>query len=222
MIRIILVDDHLIVRDGIKNLIETNPEYSVVSEATNVNDAITLLHKIKTDLLITDIALENSNGIYLTRQARVLFPNLRILVLSMHNAVDYINESLASGANGYLLKDCTKQELYEAITKTLNNETYVCKSSCQVLMNNSLKNGATDINNDQLDKKDIQALTRREIQVLKLISQGYINKEIAGQLSLSVRTVDKHRFNILHKFHVNNTAELLHKAAKMKLLSMAN
>lgn len=218
MIRILLVDDHLIVREGLKNLIENNPQHSVVGEATNAIDALDLLKKLKPDLLITDITLENSNGIYLTKKAKALFPELHIMILSMHNTLDYISESLASGANGYLLKDCTKNELYDGIVKILKNETFVCKSSSQVLMNNSLNNGER-ITENANDTNNTDLLTRREMEILKLISQGFINKEIASQLSLSVRTVDKHRFNILHKLRVNNTAELLHKAIKMRIIN---
>lgn len=223
MIKILLVDDHQIVREGMKNLLESNPEYIVVGETVNVDDALKLLEKLKPDFLITDITLSNSNGIDLSRQARNLFPELHILMLSMHTSVDYIEESLNSGANGYLLKDCTKYELFDAITKILNKEIYVCKSSSQILMNKSLNQNNVLLSqktSNAMEQDVFTALTRREIEVLKLISNGLTNKEIATKLSLSVRTVDKHRSNILHKLKVNNTAELLNKANKLNIIQM--
>lgn len=211
MIKILLVDDHQIVREGIKNLLESNPEYIVVGETENTADALKLIEKLKPDFLITDITLSNSNGIDLSKQVRSLFPELHILILSMHDSIDYINKSLNSGANGYLLKDCTKYELFDAITKILNKEVYICKSSSQILMNTSL---------NQIEQDILPALTRREMEILKLISNGFTNKEIANKLVLSVRTVDKHRSNILYKLKVNNTAELLNKANKLKIIQM--
>lgn len=218
MIKIILVDDHQIVRDGIKNLLESNHEYSVIAEAEEVEEALKLLAKLTPDFLITDISLSNSSGIELAKRARILYPDLPILVLSMHTSFDYINESLNVGASGYLLKDCTKHELFEAITKIMKREVYLSKSASQVLMNKALNKSAAYAININSVKED-SLLTRRELEILKLISDGLTNKEIALKLNLSVRTVDKHRFNILQKFNANNTAELLKKAGKLNLLN---
>lgn len=217
MLKILLVDDHQIVREGIRNLLETNLEYIVVGETVNTDDALELIEKIKPDLLITDIALPGASGIDLSRRARKLFPELHILVLSMHNSVDYIKESLNSGANGYLLKDCTKYELFDAISQILKNEVYICKSSSQILMNESL-NTNYGYKNTGIQEEEYSSLTRRELEILKLISKGSTNKEIASELSLSVRTIDKHRSNILHKLNVNNTAEMLNKANRLKII----
>lgn len=216
MIQILLVDDHQIVRDGIKNLLEANPEINVVGEATNVQDALELMGKLTPDLLITDITLINSSGIDLSSKVRQKYPDVKILMLSMHDSEDYINQSLKSGASGYLMKDCTKHELMLGINKIMAGELYISKSASQVLMNNMFNktNNAPEI----AESKQEINLTKRELEILQLISEGLNNKTIADKIFLSTRTVDTHRYNILRKFKAKNTAEMLNKALKLKLI----
>jgi DNA-binding NarL/FixJ family response regulator len=216
MVRILLVDDHQIVRDGIKNLLEANPEMNVIGEATNAQDALDIMGKLTPDLLITDITLINSSGIDLSGKVRQKYPNVKILMLSMHDSEDYINQSLKNGANGYLMKDCTKHELMLAVTNILAGELYISKSASQVLMNNMFNKTVKFPESAEL-KQEIN-LTKRESEILQLISEGLSNKEIADKIFLSTRTVDTHRYNILQKFKAKNTAEMLNKALKLKLI----
>lgn len=216
MVRILLVDDHQIVRDGIKNLLEANPEMNVVGEATNSQDALDLMGKLCPDILITDITLINSNGIELSGKVKLKYPEVKILMLSMHDSEDYINQSLISGASGYLMKDCTKHELMLAINNILAGELYISKSASQVLMNN-MYNKTSKVQEIPESKQEVN-LTKRELEIMKLISEGLSNKEIADKIFLSTRTVDTHRYNILQKFKAKNTAEMLNKALKMKLI----
>lgn len=218
MIRIVLVDDQTLVRNGLKYLLETNPEYKVIAEASNLKESLEILKKNKADLLITEVNIEESCGIELTRQASVLFPKLKIIILSTFNCYEYVRDAINSGVNGYFFKECTEQELFYGISKIMNNESYFCKSINQILKKFSGQNLPQMNNyNNSLDfQKETVHLTRREEEILKLINAGYINKEIAAHLFLSVRTVDKHRFNILQKFKVNNTAKLLNKVNQLK------
>lgn len=227
MHKVILIDDHEIVRDGIKNLVESAGTYEVIGEGTTVNDAISLLDKLAPDILITDISLKESSGLDLTRQVRKRFPELPVMVLSMHDSEDYIRNALDSGARGYLLKDCSKGELFSALDTILSGKIFVGKSVSQILMNRMLNNAEPAA---ELPKPDSRTppdqnqnfeLTRREVEVLELIYIGMSNKEIAAKMHLSVRTVDAHRYNMLQKLKVRNTAELLNKATRYRLIKPA-
>ena len=217
---ILLVDDHQIVRDGIKSLLESSAEFSVIGEAVGLQDALQLLEKFRPDILITDITLANSNGIDLARQAREAFPSMPILMLSMHDSEEYINLSFENGANGYLLKDCTKAEMLEAIHKILNGERFISKSASQVLMTRILNQNGSAPKPQSLPQTNgiTPELTKREKEILNLVYDGLSNKEIAGKLFLSVRTIDTHRYNILQKLKAKNTADLINKAMKMNLI----
>lgn len=224
MIRILLVEDQSLVRNALKYLLETNTEFEVAGEASSLSGALEFLKTNKVDLLITDIYLEDSCGIELTRQSSALFPALKIIILSMHNRYEYVKDAMNSGANGYFLKECTEKELFEGIIKVMSNESCYCKSINQLLRKFSEHHSKpSDTQDDfQLSQKNKIRLTKREKEILKLINAGYINKEIASQLFLSVRTVDKHRFNILQKFKVNNTAKLLNKVNQLKQNTYVN
>lgn len=211
---IVLIDDHQIVRDGIKSLLESSGEYRVVGEGTNVDDALSLLEKHQPDVLVTDISLANSSGIDLTRFARSRFPSLPILILSMHETEEHINDSLHAGANGYLLKDCSREEMLSAIEKILAGEKFISRSASQIMMNHLLNRSS-----NPSGASDIPELTKRELEVLELVHEGLSNKEIASKLFLSVRTVDTHRYNILQKLDAKNTVDLLNKARRLNLIS---
>jgi DNA-binding NarL/FixJ family response regulator len=208
---IVLIDDHQIVRDGVKGLLESSGQFRVAGEGTNVDDGLVLLEQYHPDILVTDISLANSSGIDLTRSARARYPNLPILILSMHETEEHINDSLQAGANGYLLKDCTREEMLSAIEKIIAGEKFISRSASQIMMNHLLNRSAENA-------AGIPELTKRELEILGLVHEGLSNKEIANKLFLSVRTVDTHRYNILQKLEAKNTVDLLNKARKMNLL----
>lgn len=215
MIKIHLVEDHHIVRYGIKNMLDLNPEFKVVGESDDAEELSHELNKLDVDLVITDISMEGMNGIELTKRVRkVRNGAIKVLVISMHADDLYINQCFEAGANGYLLKDFKKSELYAAIEKIMKGEKYISRSVSQILAANYINK---EYNNKTVGGLKIE-ITKREKEIIQLISEGLSNKEIAQKLLVSVSTVDAHRYNILKKLEVKNTAEMITKAIKMKLI----
>ncbi len=214
MIRIIIADDHPIVRDGLRSALETIEDLQVTGVAANGHEALELINNNPPDVLLTDISMPEMNGIELTREVSKKFPQVKIIILSMHENDAYINNALQAGAHGYLLKDSEKGELARAIQKVVAGEKYFSKSVSQILVN-GLYNKSTEKAGDDHDKG---GLSKREVEILQMIAQGLSNKEIAGSLFLSIRTVDAHRYNIMQKLNVKNTAEMIKTAVKLKLI----
>ncbi|SHN31440.1 two component transcriptional regulator, LuxR family [Cyclobacterium lianum] len=209
-IKVVLADDHVVVRDGIKNLLENEGGIKVVGEASNGEEALSEVEKLKPDLLIIDIRMPVMNGLEATKKLSEKAGPTRSLILSMHDDEDYILQSIESGASGYLLKDTSKEEFLKAIHAIHQGGKYFSGDISQVLVNSYL---------NVRDRKVIKPLgtgrhydiTKREKQILKMIADGIGNKEIAQQLGKSIRTVETHRFNIMKKLKVNNVVELLKK-----------
>jgi len=219
MIKIFLVEDHHVVRYGVKSLLDENPKYIVIGESDNAEDLVPQLKNLKIDLIITDISMEGMNGIELTKKIKALTNTvIKVLVLSMHADDLYINQCFEAGANGYLLKDFKKNELYSAIEKIMKGEIYISHSVSQILANNYLNKEFSNKTSNGV-KIDI---TRREKEVIELISLGFSNKEIAKKIGVSISTVDVHRYNILKKLEVKNTAEMIMKAIKLKIINLKN
>jgi DNA-binding NarL/FixJ family response regulator len=217
MKKIYLIEDHHIVRHGIKKMLDGNTSFQVVGESDNAEDTLSVLKNLDVDLVITDITMEGMNGIEFTRQIKNISGGaIKVLILSMHADELYINQCFDAGANGYLLKDFKPSELTGAIQKILNGEKYISRSASQVLASNY-------INKEYSGKYPNSAkteLTKRQKEIVELVSHGYSNKEIAEKFSVSVSTVNAHRYNILKKMEVKNTAEMIAKAIKMKLISI--
>lgn len=215
MIKICLVEDHHIVRYGIKSLLELNPEFQIVHEADNAEDFLKDITNIKADLVITDISMDGMTGIELTKKIKKATSNsMKVLVLSMHADDLYINQCFEAGANGYLLKDFKKEELYTAIERIMKGEKFVSRSVSQILADSFINKEYNSVSNNG-QKVEI---TKREKEIIELISHGLSNKEIAEKLFVSISTVDAHRYNILKKLEVKNTAEMITKAIKYRLI----
>ncbi len=215
MIRIYLVEDHHIVRYGIKSILELNPEFQVIGESDNAEDLLMELKKIKVDVVITDITMSGMDGIELTKQIKKVSSGaIKVLILSMHADELYINQCFDAGANGYMLKDFKNSELGAAIQKIVKGEKYISRSASQILADNYINKEYSGVNKSG-NKIDI---TKREKEIMELISQGLSNKEIAEKIFVSISTVDAHRYNILKKMEVKNTAEMITKAIKLKLI----
>lgn len=193
-IRLALVDDHSLVRDGIRALLSVIPTVTVVGEAENGATAIEMVEHSKPDLLLVDINLPDINGLELTRKLRDRYPSLKVLVLSMHDSKEYVSESLRSGASGYVLKNAPSREIVAAIEAIANGGTFYSAEIAQKLL---------------LDDGTSNELTPRESQVLYKMAQGLNNKEMARELNISVRTVETHRLSIRRKLNIDKPAALV-------------
>lgn len=208
--KILLADDHKIVRDGIKALIEDEKNFNVVAEAENGLEAIELCKNFDIDIAIIDMNMPKMNGIELIVQLRKEYKNMKLLVLSMVNQHDIIKKSVESGVNGYLLKSSSSEELLTALQTIIDGGHYFCEESTKTIME-----GLAGINPRKYTA--IEEITEREREVLTLICKELTNAEIAERLNISVRTVDSHRRNLLQKIGAKNTAGLVKFAIKTGL-----
>ncbi len=210
VIKIILVDDHKILRDGLKSIIEEKSHLTVISEASNGREAIKQCKRLAPDVVITDVSMPDLNGIEATRQILKDNPNIRVIGLSMHSNRQFIEELFNVGGYGYLLKDGDSDELITAINSVAQNKKYLSKSINQDYLL-SLKRGEHIIDND---------LSSREKEVLQLLAEGKSSKDIAEVLFLSSKTVDVHRNNIMKKTQLFSIPELTKFAIKKGLTSL--
>lgn len=206
-IKILLVDDHQIIIDGLKSVMKNTSDIIVVGEANNGREAIRLLDILKVDILLMDIDMPVMNGIEALKEIRRSSKDVKVIILSMHQEAAIIKNLMGIGADGYLLKNTTQDELIGAIRKVANGE--LCFSSGVTL---SLLNETT--NYSKSVDSQVEALTEREIEILRLIAEGFSNKEIGSKLFISHRTVDTHRTNLMKKLNANNIAGLISYAIK--------
>lgn len=205
-IHLLIVDDHKIVRDGIKSLLDSDADILIAGEASNGNEAIEQIHNSsrKPDLVIMDINMPELDGIEATRLIKKKYPAIRVLALTMINEQHHIRKMIEVGASGYILKSASKEELISAIQKIHAGSHYFSPEAAQSILQ--------DFVSPELSKKagDVNVqITDREKDVLRLIVDEYTNQEIANELFISVRTVDAHRRNLLQKIGAKNTAGLV-------------
>ncbi|MVN22369.1 response regulator [Mucilaginibacter arboris] len=217
MISVLLTEDHNVVRNGIKSLLEKENELQVVAEATNGRQALDLLENgLDPDIILTDINMPQMTGIELAAQVKNKFPKVKLLVLSMLDHEKYVVEAFKAGAIGYILKNVTATELIYALLHVCrNNERYVCHELSLRMLDKLIKKQDVVIP-DELADVDI---SKREIEVLSLIAEGYTNLEIADKLYTSKRTVEGHRQNLIDKTGSRNTAALIRYAILGGLIS---
>lgn len=197
MIRIALADDHAVVRQGIRALLEGVKDFRVVGEAGDGKAMVELVMKERPDVALVDVAMPALNGVEAARRIVRDLPEVKVLVLSMYTGEEYVREALAAGASGYLVKDSAADELVEAIRVVARGEKYLSPAVAHL----AVKAGAGGAS--QLDR-----LTTREREVLQLIAEGNSNKAIAARLSLSVKTIEAHRTNLMAKLDIHDTASL--------------
>ncbi|MBG7629416.1 MAG: response regulator transcription factor [Bacteroidetes bacterium] len=219
-IRIVLVDDHAIVRDGIKYLLEEDENLTIIGEGSNGLEAIELVKNLNPDLLIIDVRMPEMNGIEALKLINSTPTNTKSIVLSMHDSEEYILESIEANAMGYLLKDASKAEVLKAIHTVYNGEKYFSGDISNIIVNNllkksspedSLKTNQTHISSEETSSNTYN-LTKKEIEILQLVLLGKTNKEISEELNKSKRTIETHRFNLMKKMDVKNLIELSSKA----------
>ncbi|WP_280354477.1 response regulator transcription factor [Nocardia otitidiscaviarum] len=209
--RILLADDHALVRSGLRLILDAEPDLTVVAEAANGADAIQRLTDTAVDLAILDIAMPRMTGLQAAREINRQYPDVRILMLSMHDNEQYFFESLKAGASGYVLKSVADRELLEACRATMRGEPFLYPGAITALIRDYLQRAH---NGDSLPDT---ILTPREEEVLKLIAEGHSTREIADALVISVKTVDRHRANILHKLGLRDRLALTRYAIRAGL-----
>ncbi|MBL3654589.1 response regulator [Fulvivirga sediminis] len=212
IIKLMLVDDHEIVRKGIKVLLDGYEEFEVVSDVGGGKEALGSLTGLKPDLLIMDNNLLSSDGVELVNRAREMYSNLPIMILTARKDEKIITKYIDAGVDGYLLKYCGVDELVRAIQTVSSGQKYISGEVSDILVSNylSAKKAQKMAPELQVERRIDYGLTKRERQILKLIYSGISNKEIAEQLDKSIRTIETHRFNIMKKLEVSNVSELFH------------
>ncbi|SKB91005.1 two component transcriptional regulator, LuxR family [Salegentibacter salinarum] len=218
--KILLADDHELVRDGIIALLENEENLTVVNEAANGKEALEIIEKDTPDLLIVDIRMPELNGIEVVKKVKKDFPNLKTLVLSMHDSTEYVVQCVEAGADGYLLKGSSKEEFLKAINKIAGGGKYFSGDISAIIVSNFVNGNSekrVDTNSQKQDAA-LNILTKREKQILELILEGKNNQEIGDELKISKRTAEAHRFNLMKKLEVKNLMELTHKSRELKLI----
>ena len=200
---VFIVDDHTLVRSGIRKLIEASPELNVVGEASDGREAVEQIVALKPELVLMDVAMSGLNGIDAARQVHAAAPETRIIMLSMHEDRQYVFESLKAGATGYVLKSAAFQDLMSAIDTVMSNRNYISPALSDLVMNDYIRRAQGEEKATELGR-----LSGREREVLQLIAEGKSSAEVGGLLHISVRTVDTHRHNIMTKLEIHSIAGL--------------
>ena len=214
MTTIVLADDHHVVRQGLRVLLEGQPDFQLVGEAGDGLEAVQLTERLKPDVLIIDLMMPSLNGLEATRQVSQRSPHTRVVILSMHANEAYVLEALRNGAAGYVLKDSSAADLVHAVREVVAGRRYLSSPLSERAIAAYIQK-ASDV---ALDPYEI--LTNREREVLHLAAEGYTNAEIADQLSISPRTAETHRANLMHKLGLRTHTDLIRYALRRGILPM--
>jgi two-component system response regulator DegU len=217
-INIVLADDHILVRNGIKAMLESETELNVVGEASNGKEALAVARALHPDILVLDIRMPEMTGLEAAAKLSEVSPQTRAVILSMHDSEEYVLQALDAGAYGYLLKDTDKSEFVRALKQIHAGNKYFSGAVSNVLANRLLNNKASSFSAAPVVGEDPYHLTRREREILRMVIDGKHNKHIADALGKSVRTVETHRFNIMKKMGINNAVDMVNKAMKENLV----
>ncbi len=201
--KIIIAEDHTILREGLKALLNTNPEIEIVGEAEDGREAVWLVEKLDPDMVMMDLSMPRMDGMQAIREIKRRWPNKRVLALTAHKTEEYVLTTLKAGADGYLLKDATYQEMMTAVKSVLSGKRYLSPGISEKVIEGYLEGKQTINLQGAWDN-----LTIREREVLKLIAEGYRNKEIADLLVISPKTVEKHRANLMTKLNFHSVSEI--------------
>jgi len=213
-IKILVAEDHKIVRDGLRTLIDSEPGMEVIAEAEDGRGAVRLAQELKPDVIIMDIAMPDMNGIDATRVIMHDNPRLKVIALSMYSDRRFVSGMLEAGASGYLLKDCAFEELVRAIRSVVSEQTYLSPRIAGIVVNRYI--GKTS----RSEQSVFTNLTQREREVLQVLAEGMTTKEIAYHLNVSVKTVETHRRNIMEKLNIHSISELVKYAIREGLTSL--
>jgi DNA-binding NarL/FixJ family response regulator len=203
-IKVLLADDHTVVRQGLRVLLEAEPDIAVVGEAANGREAVQLTKKLMPDVVVMDIAMPNLNGLEATRQIAKEVPTAKLLVLSSYNDDEYVHQITSAGATGYLLKQTAATELIKAVREARRGNAFFSPVVSRRLVERYRK---AVLSGAPVNKRN-NLLTPREAEVLQLIAEGRANKQIAAELSISIKTVEKHRQQVMNKLNIHDIAGL--------------
>ncbi|OOG77890.1 response regulator transcription factor [Algoriphagus sp. A40] len=207
-IKLLLADDHPLIREGFKSLLGKNENFEIVAEAGNGRELLEAFERTRPDIILTDISMPVLNGFEAMEQLIKQGASVRFIVLTMHEEQVYILNALKIGAHGYVLKNIEGPELEKAITTVYQGGKYFSPLITNIIAESF----------QRPEDGDIEEITSREKEVLQLVAQGYSTKQIADKLSISIRTVESHRINMLRKMRVNNSAELIKKSIQLNLI----
>jgi DNA-binding NarL/FixJ family response regulator len=213
--RLLLVDDHQMIRDGIKSYLSEEPSIELIGEAANGADAVLMAERLKPDVILMDISMPQLNGMEAAKLILEKLPNTKIIMLSMYEDEKYVTSCLAEGVHGYIHKGADKHEIIFGIKEVMEGEQYLSKPIREVLASSyikSLRQKKEDL------KRPVITLTKREKEIVKHLIDGLTSADIGDKLFISARTVDTHRANIMHKLEVKNVVELLNKVNKEGLI----
>ena len=202
-IRILLADDHTVVRDGLRALLERQPDMTVVAEAADGRDSVRLAEEQSPDVVVMDITMPNMNGIEATRRILAANPRTAVVILSMHQDESYVLRSLKAGAKGYLLKDSLRSDILDAIRAVSQGRSFLTRKISRMMQEDYVR---------QMERRGVEdsydLLTDREREILQLVAEGFANKQIAAELSISIKTVEKHRQQAMNKLNIHDIAGL--------------
>ncbi len=213
--RIVLVDDHVLFREGIKSLIGSCDEFAIVGEAGNGKELPGLLREVVPDMVIMDLSMPGLQGVEATREAKRVLPQLKVLILTMHNSKEYLYHAMSAGADGYLLKEDAHDDLFTAIRTLRQGKIYISP-----LMSEHVQTMFLD--RIRGEERPWEGLSQREVEVLRLVAEGKSSREIAGQLFISVMTVQNHRANIKKKLKLSKNVDLVKYAIRKGYVSPAS
>jgi DNA-binding NarL/FixJ family response regulator len=212
--QIFIVEDHRLFREGLKAMLSPNPEYEIAGEAEDGLEAVRLIRKTKPDLVLLDLSMPRVSGFSVLREIKAAMPEVKILVLSIHESDEYVLQAFEAKADGYAVKDSSREELRVAIRSVLYGKKYISPGVA-----GSVLEGYIDGRKTLKRRSALDTVTQREKEVLKLLGEGHQNKEIADLLNISVKTVEKHRANLMTKLDLHNAAALTAFAFEHGLIS---
>ena len=202
-LRIVLAEDHTILREGLRALLSADPAFEIIGEAPDGREAVRCVEKLEPDLLLIDLSMPRMSGMDAIREIKKRYPEIKIIALTVHKTEEYLLTTLQAGADGYVLKDATHDELVLAIKNVMGGKSYLSPGVSEKVIEGYLEGKE---NYRSLSPRE--TLSQREREVLKLIAEGYKNKEIAEDLCISLKTVEKHRANLMKKLDLHNAAAL--------------
>jgi DNA-binding NarL/FixJ family response regulator len=214
--RILIADDHELVRKGLRTLLEDQPGWKVCAEALNGRQAVELAKQLEPDVIVLDLTMPELNGVEATRQIRKALPGAEVLILTMHESEQLVSAALAAGARGYILKADTARLLVSAIESLSQHTPFFTGKVSEVVLDGYLQPGGGTKGADRI----LAVLTAREREIVQLLAEGKSNKEVAVALGISVKTVDAHRANVMHKLHLHSVTGLVRYAIRNQIIAV--